>query len=325
MLKRIFLLIALMSQPVIAAQCTGHFINPFTDICWDCLFPITIGKANVVKGSYPDTKQNPSNILCSCANNPIPIGLSLGFWEPFALVDVTRKPYCMVNLGFEINIKGQGIGGAQMPAAEGNGAFYYAHWYKYPLLYWLQLITSTACMQVGEFDVAYLTELDATWNDSTLSFITSPESTLFTNPIVRTSCAIDATKTFGGFSTAMDSLFWCQGSQGSTYPVNGQVSLQTSPVSAATLIAERMNFKMHREGLVWDSVGLDSPALCHTYPMPIMPKSRYRYQMVNTIPEAKACHPFGATVTTWETGHTTPADSDNFGFLIWQKRNCCFL
>ena len=27
------------------------------------------------------------------------IGMAIGYWEPFALTDVTRSPYCMVNLG----------------------------------------------------------------------------------------------------------------------------------------------------------------------------------------------------------------------------------
>ena len=26
------------------ALCEGNFVNPITDICWDCLFPMTIGK-----------------------------------------------------------------------------------------------------------------------------------------------------------------------------------------------------------------------------------------------------------------------------------------
>ena len=25
-------------------KCTGSFVNPITDICWSCLFPISIGR-----------------------------------------------------------------------------------------------------------------------------------------------------------------------------------------------------------------------------------------------------------------------------------------
>lgn len=321
--KTLFFLLFYVSS-TFAAPCVGHFINPFTDICWDCLFPITLGSNEVIHGQYPDTK-NPESMFCSCANSPLPIGMSLGFWEPYSLVDITRKPYCMVNLGIELDIKKYGLGGAQAPSSTGNGAFYYAHWYKYPIIYWLQLITSTACAQIDEFDVAFLSELDPTWNDSTLSFILSPESALFTDPLVRGSCALDATTTLGGFQTGMDSLFWCQGSHGSSYPLSGHVSFQTSPLQAAALLTERMNFKLHRLEIVWDSVGLDGPALCVEHPMPIMPKSRYRYQLVNTIPNARACYPFGTSVATWETGHMLPSEGDNFGFMVWKKRNCCFL
>lgn len=306
-----------------ASQCKGHFVNPITDICWDCLFPLTIGASAVVKSSYPDTS-NPSNPICLCSTETLPrLGVSIGYWEPFALVDVTRKPYCMVNLGVQLHIKDQGLGGSQMPDTDGRGAFYYVHWYKYPVIYWLQILTSLGCMQTDGFDVMYPSELDPTWNDSELAFVLNPEATLFSHPVARASCALDATKSLVG--TAVDTLFWCQGAQGSTYPLTGFVANQVSPISAATLLAERMDFKLHRMGAIPDSVGKNSPALCKTRNSAIMPKSRYRYQMVNSLPDAKRCHQFGYSVVTWEAGHTYPGDGDNFGFLIWRKRNCCFL
>ena len=314
----------LIAFNVQASICKGHFINPITDICWDCLFPLTIGSSKVVKGSYPDTDSNPKNIVCQCTGETGPrFGLSIGYWEPFALVDVTRKPFCMVNLGVQLNISSMGLGGSQQPSEDGRGAFYYVHWYKYPVIYWLNIIASLGCMQNDGFDIVMPTELDVTWNDSELAFVLNPEATLFTSLPARASCALDATKSLKG--TASNTLFWCQGAQGSTYPLTGFVANQTSPISAATLLAERLDFKLHRVGAIRDSVGKDSPALCYTYASAIMPKSRYRYQMTNTIPDAKRCHPFGHTVTSWETGHTTPADGDNFGFMIWRKRNCCFL
>ena len=302
-----------------ASQCKAHFVNPITDICWDCLFPITIGSANVVKSSYPDTK-NPSSPFCSC---PGRVGITIGYWEPTALVDVTRKPYCMVNLGIQLNIKNQGLGGSQMPDTDGRGAFYYVHWYKYPVIYWLQLITSLGCLETEDFDVLYPSELDPTWNDSEFAFVTNPEAVLFSSPPARQSCAFDATKSLA--STAVDSLFWCQGSQGSTFPLTGFVANQASPLQAATLLAERTDFKLHRIGAIRDSIGENSPAICNTHYSVTMPKSRYRYQLVNTLPDAAHCHPFGQSVLTWEAGHTYPGDGDNFGFLIWKKRNCCFL
>ena len=313
----------MISSNVSASQCKGHFVNPITDICWDCLFPLTIGSKDVVKGGYPDT-DNPEKYTCECLTDGLPrIGLTLGYWEPFALVDVTRKPFCMVNLGVQLDISSLGLGASQMTSIDGDGAFYYVHWYKYPLMYWLNILASVACVQPDGFDVMFLSELDITWNDSELAFIFNPEATLFTHPVIRASCALDATSAIAG--TAMDKMFWCQGAQGSTYPLTGFVSNQSSPISAAILLAERADFKLHRVGAILDSVGKDAPAICMPYYSALLPKSRYRYQMTNTIPEAARCHPFGHTAVTWEAGHTVPGDGDNFGFMIWRKRNCCFL
>lgn len=324
-----FIFSMLLLHNSFAATCEGHFVNPITDICWDCIFPMTIGNLPVAPGDYPDT-DNPSSPVCACPA-PAPVfervGVTFGFWEPFALVDVTRKPYCMVNMGLDLDIEDQGLGGSEMPAADGRGAFYYTHWYKYPLIYWLQLITSIGCLQVGDFDLAYMTELDPTWNDDELGFVLNPEATLFSNPIAQAACSADALATTVDSVTGIDALFWCMGSQGSIYPLTGNTPFQTSPIEAATLMAERMDFKMHREGLVWDTIGEGAfnGALCNQYPSPIMAKSRYRYELVNTIPDGDQCHPFGHLVSTWETGHVDPADGDNYGFLIFKKRNCCFV
>ena len=304
--------------------CQGHFVNPITDICWHCLFPITIGGADVVPGPMPDTS-NPSSPIQIC---PMPvgwrIGLAIGFWEPYALADVTRKPYCMVNMGgiqLSMGIAGNG-GKENVHADHTKGAFYYVHWYKYPLIYWLNLLTSVGCMQTGDFDVAYLTELDPTWNDDEFSFVLNPEAVLFGNPIARAACAADSVAAL--VNHPIDALFWCMGSQGSSYPLTGHIAHQKSPIQAATLEVEKMDFKLHREGLVWDTVGHDN-AVCNQYPLAIMPKSRYRYQMVNTVPDAAMCHAFGQSALTWEMGHSYPTQGNNFGFLIWKKRNCVFL
>lgn len=95
-------------------------------------------------------------------------------------------------------------------------------------------------------------------------------------------------------------------------------------LEASLLVGERMAFKMHREGLVWNSVGADV-AVCNQYPSPIIPKERWRYQMVNMYPEPGNCHPFGASTQLWGTTHNSPSSKKNFGYLFWRKRNCVFL
>src|SRR5476651_2568723 len=100
--KSIFFILYLMLKisPSYAegGSCHGNFVNPITDVCWSCLFPITIGSMNVVSSQMSDTP-NPSLPICACGTPILHPGISTGFWEPVAMTDVTRTPYCMVNLG----------------------------------------------------------------------------------------------------------------------------------------------------------------------------------------------------------------------------------
>ena len=332
MIKQITLTIlaSLFLTTIARANCEGNFVNPITDICWDCLFPISIGNANIVSGDCPDT-ENPSIPIGICKVNGPPytrIGLNIGFWEPFALTDVTPVPYCMVNLGgFTIDMGNAGHGGKQVRDPSDSAAFYYVHWYKYPLLLWLNIITSMGCMHGGDFDIAYLTELDPTWNDDELGFVLNPEAILFGNQVAQAACAADAAKAQIGLP--IDKLFWCIGTQGGIYPLTGRVFDEKGPIHAALLLSERMDFKLHRQMLIEDSSpdaggGFDGP-ICTQHLAPIMPKSRYRYQMTNTVPTADKCYQFGHDVISWEAGKIQPSSGDCFGFMLYKKRNCTFL
>lgn len=313
-----------LTAPVKAdPACDGKFVNPITDICWNCLFPMTIGNVPVFPGIAPDT-ENPSMPIQICQLGILyRIGLAIGYWEPFALTDVTRSPYCMVNLGgFNLNIGKMGGGTAGQSDKEAPGTFYHVHWYKYPLTYWLNIITSAGCLQAGDMDIGYLSELDPMWEDSSLSSVIAPEAFVFANPVAQGACAADAIAS--AFNKPLNALFWCAGSQGSMYPFTGYTSNEFSPQASSVLLSERMAFKLHRQGMIMNSTGQNT-AVCYEYPSPVMPKDRYRYQMVNMYPDTTMCHPFGRSVMHWQVGHASPASRKNFGYLIWRKRNCVFL
>ncbi len=273
----------------------------------------------------PDTA-NPSMPIQICPAPPPlfrRIGLAIGYWEPMALTDVTRSPGCMVNLGFSLPAFGKTAQGtAKKDEKQVNGAFYHVHWYKYPLTYWLNIITSLGCLEGGDLDIAYLSEIDPTWTDSSLTTILNPEAVIFANPIAQGACAADAIAS--AFNMPLDVLFWCAGSQGSMYPFNGWVSNESSPLQSSLLVSERMAFKLHRQGMIMETIGKNN-AVCNEYPSPILPKERWRYQMVNMYPDSGQCHPFGRSVTRWETGKNPPNTKKNFGYLMWRKRNCVFL
>ncbi len=330
----LILLFILFSVSSAKAICHGSFINPITDVCWSCLFPMSIGSMEPFSGSVPDTK-NPSSPICSCVAPPLVfrrIGITVGYWEPIALVDVTRHPGCMVNLGgisFPLGSE-TSAGHAESANSDINSSFYYVHWYIYPLIYWLSILTDFACLDKAGFDVAYLTELDPTWDDDELAFFINPEVAVFANPVAQAACAADAIKSAVGLP--IDTLFWCAGSHGSMYPLDGRVQEHVGGVAASTLLAERMTYKMHRELLLWDSTGkssdkvdLKESLVCRQYPTPILPKSRYRYQMVSPLPTtgSRGCFPFGRTTAIWGAGKEFPYKGEDFGYLIWRKRNCC--
>ena len=303
--------------------CQGKFINPITDICWSCIFPITLGNTALFHQGNPDT-ENPSSPLCACGD-PIPrVGISFGFWEPVRLVDVTRQPYCFVNLGGSLMTLGNAVGaGAVSSQASGRDtSFYHVHYYIYPILYWLNLITDALCMETQGFDLAYLTELDPTWGDDELAFILNPEAILFGNPIAQAACAADCTQASAHLPN--DKLFWCGGCQGSLYPLTGHVQAHIGGVQASSLLVERMLAKLHREGFLWGTYG--EQGLCGNYPMPVLKKSQYRLQMTYPIPTTtspQGCNPLGRSTLEWESGREYPIQGENFGYLIWRKRNCC--
>jgi conjugal transfer pilus assembly protein TraU len=314
----LIIIILLSSQPA-GAKCTGRFVNPITDVCWECIFPISIGNAKLLSSGNPDT-DNPKLPICACGT-PIPrIGIAAGFWEPVRLVDVTKRPFCFPSLGgIEFN-PGIKIGTGTAPKSSSHdAASWHVHWYVYPLIYWLELLLDLACLEHSSFDLAYITELDPMWQDDALTFILNPEAVLFSNPIAQAACSADcvASSTNG----PMDSLFWCAGCQGGMYPLSGKVGAHITSVQSSLLAAQKFTYKLHRELIEWGTSG--EKALCQRYPMPVMKKSQYRAQL--TVPVPSTCYPYGKSTTFYESGKELPIVGEDFGYLIWRKRNCCVL
>jgi conjugal transfer pilus assembly protein TraU len=330
MRNKIMLGVLMLLSTSVWAKCQGRFVNPITDICWQCLFPITIGGMKITGGKHEDTP-NPRSLLCSCKRPPSPIpipGVPISFWEPARLVDVTRTPYCMVNLG-GIQLAGDQDLLHQRGGVATNGggsqrslkhSFYQVHWYIYPVIYWLELLVDFFCLEKSDFDLAYITELDPFWNDDETSFIIQPEAVLFANNIAQASCAADCVAATLGFP--LDPLFWCAGCQGSLYPFTGNISNHVGGVQASLLATTRMIAKLHREFLLWGY--MDFAGLCGKYPMPIIRKSQYKTQMVYPIP-TNSCQPLGRSEITWGANKEFAYQGEDFGYLIFRKRSCCLL
>ena len=88
-----------------AGNCKGRIINPITDVCWSCVFPIKLGGVTLSSGKNADPETD-ANRLCLCASGAnITVGLNMSFWEPLRTAEVVRTPYCFPSLGgMELNV-----------------------------------------------------------------------------------------------------------------------------------------------------------------------------------------------------------------------------
>lgn len=318
---------AVFSTPASAQSCTGRFVNPIADVCWECLFPISIGSIRLGAPGAPDTA-NPGSPLCVCWRGWVPrIGLSVGMWEPARLVDASRAPWCFPNLGGLTIDPGTPAGRGRTGSSTGDGAsgsVWHAHYYVYPLLSWIGALLDLGCLEPGGLDIAWVSELDPTWLDDELAFLLNPEAVLFTSPPAQAACAADCAAASAGLP--LDPLFWCAGCQGGMYPLGGNVSAHVGGVQASLLASQRLVYRLHRTLVAWGTMG--GAALCGRYPMPVMRKSQYRWQMTQPVPATSpltGCNPTGRSSVLWETLRELPVAGESFGYLLWRKRNCCLL
>ncbi len=310
-----------------AQSCGGRFVNPIADVCWECLFPISVGPANIsAAGGAPDTP-NPSSPICFCGS-PVPrAGLALGVWEPARLLDVGREPWCFPNLGGLKLDPGVSAGRGRVASSGGDGAsgsVWHVHYYNYPLLDWIGALLDVGCLESGDFDIAWVSELDPAWLDDGLSLLVHPEAALFAGAPAQAACAADCAAASTGLPA--DSLFWCAGCQGGMYPPTGNVAAHVGGVQASLLAAQRLAFRLHRLGLARGTAG--PAALCGAYPMPVMRKSQYRWQMTAPVPATDpiaGCNPTGRSSVFWESLREVPVSGESFGYLLWRKRTCCLL
>ena len=242
----VFLVMLGLSGKASAIACGGRFPNPVTDVCWLCLFPIKVGHITLSAPGQIDNHDIPPPLFCGCPAPP-PIfwrpGVGVSYWEPARVAEVVRTPMCSPTLNGAI------MGVLPVPAGnnhEGDGdqgnAFYHVHWFQYPVLSWVSsFVTQGMCFVSEPFDLSYLSELDPLWDDDQLAFVLNPEAILFANPIAQAACVADtisaSTTMFG-----LDTLFWCSGSQGSVYPLDGSHASHVGGVDSSLAVVHKHIF-----------------------------------------------------------------------------------
>lgn len=316
-MMRMLILLSLFFHVSISAD---SMINPVTDVCWECLFPMTFSGINVTPGH--DDYVTYSKPICTCGGMPPKIGVRMTFWEPAHLVDVTRHAYKLIGLG-GISMGNETVKnrGAVSFVADGPSqkSFYHVHFYEFPILQMLSLFTDFDCVTKGELDIFYMSEFDPLWNDDNLSLIINGEAALFASPAAQLACIADCAASSA--NKPLDELFWCAGCEGSLYPLSGTVGHHVGAIQASALLTHRIIAKMHRMSL---QLGYEKDEFCQAEPMPIIKKSLYKTQLVHPIPQTSGqCHPLGKSDILWGSGKSYPKSGEDFVYLIWKKKQCC--
>lgn len=310
------------------AVCKGQFLNPVTDICWQCIFPIKIAGFTVIGGAVEDAPDAASSPVCVCPAPPpvfFRMGVPVSFWEPARFIETVKDPYCFPSLGFGLDNPNKGFLGGGNTAQGGGGkadteSFQQAHYFVFPVWSMMELLVDFVCVERSGFDVAYITEIDPLWNNDLLAFFINPEALLFANPAAQIACTADSVASNAGIP--LSPLFWCMGSWGSSYPLSGHIDNENY-VEANAGIAARMIYKLSRELLICDT-GVN---ICGCVPTPIWVKQNYRLQIAKPVRDS-LCQPVGRSSLVWGYAKNPPFSgsgnaSDNFLWMLFRKRTCC--
>ena len=287
------------------------------------LLPIRFAGIPLGVSTMAEDYADVSSPICVCPD-PFPrIGLTLSFWEPFATMDVSGISNCIPSLGVSIPLPGLGNNfQAGTPSAQGasNNESYQVTYIKYPFLKLAQLLVDVACLSPdASVDSLYPTSIDPTWQSDSWSIILTPDALLFTNMFAQFACIADSVAANFGFP--LDPLYWCIGSWGNIFPLGSSNSGVASADNAMAASA-RMIFKMHRELILWGSLG--NVGLCGKYPMPIMRKSAYALYPIYPLMLWPFRTPIGRSGMIWAHGQNTPGVNNHvWTIMTYRKRDCC--
>ncbi|GKY13285.1 hypothetical protein THJ046_16850 [Campylobacter jejuni] len=305
----------------VCAPNPSQILISLTELCWECIFPISIAGIQVIQGPMPDPQGSVGSPICICPAPPplfFRIGIPIGYFEPSRMLDSVKDPYCFVGLGFGMPEMLTASKGTKGDGHDRARVFYQSHYYIYPIIGMVGILIDAACMNITSgVDIAYMTEVDPLWQDDELTALINPEALLFGNPISNLACMADSVSAQA--NVALDPLFWCKGSWGNAYPLSGNTGSKDYVEDAAS-VAGSMIYKLHRELILWESAG--QLGLCGEYPMPIWRKSSYRLQILAPVP-----HPMGMGIgqsgILWSFAKNYPIAGDNFTFMVFKKKECC--
>lgn len=320
-LKILFLLLTFNINSYACAENSSAMTDIISDLCYECIFPISIAGVQLISGPMDDPNPTSSGPLCIC-EDPFPrIGIPVSFFEPSRLIEVVSDPYCFPSFGFSgSTAEGMLAGNKQKGGTTTKRNFMQSHYVIFPIMTMLELVTDFLCLESTGVDYGYITEVDPLWNSDTLAAIISPEALLFGNPVTNLACVADSVSS--NYGKPIDVLFWCIGAWGNAYPMTGSQPAKDSYMADVTAIASKLIYKLHRELVLWGSSG--SQGMCGNYPMPIWNKTAYRLQPILPVATGEALV-IGEMGMKWDTMKNPPNSFNNYSIVLFKKRDCCAL
>jgi conjugal transfer pilus assembly protein TraU len=295
-----------------------------TQTCFACMLPVHFAGVPIAPG-MPARKDSVQPFYVCPTLIPPKFGFSVGFYDPVFSIEVVKDPYCFPSLGVGKDGDSSLLeSGTQGEATGDKQAFYHAHVMMTPILEILgifEAICPSTKAATDAFDILDFSEVIPQWSDEALSAIMYPETALFANPALMLSCMADGTS--AQISTSIDSMFWCKGAWGGTYPLTGNTLSKSSLEDAASVGAGFIAFS-HRNLLMWRTWGGDTGRMCAGLaPHPFWDKSAYRMQLMypNVHPKASQIGEAGI-ISQWSSMKWEPWTGDNFSFLLFRKLDC---
>ena len=305
--------------------CHGKEFNPYSDPDWNDMFPITIMGVNMGGNSDPPEMYVPPVCVCpGIFGIPSP-GVGVSYWQPMYLSEVQKIAGCSSSLGGKMLFHGYSRLNSNEDfwdsGKETSGATsMQLHWYEYPLFSMLDMFKGVACRSGNGYNLAYVSEVDPTWQSDTWGAIYSPEAGLFANLIAQSACAVDSVASDVAFP--IDALFWCAGTWGGVYPLTGIANESISTFQVNNLVMAKFLARQARLGLAWQTIG--PSAICGAHANPIWIKSEYRVDQVGPISRHGFPLVIGAApVKQMPFMITNLPGKDYTTNLIWQGQECC--
>jgi conjugal transfer pilus assembly protein TraU len=312
------------SSATAEAVCKGRMFNPFSDTDWNQAFPITVMGISMGGGTNPPMMYEPPVCVCPGPFGIPSVGVGITYWEPLYVSEIQRVPGCMSTLGgVSILDDYMSLHGEHEQGSDGGNSGtttrMQGHWYQYPVMTILDMFKDAACKSTAGFALAYITEIDPTWQDDTWGAVFAPEASLFANPVAQAACAIDTVA--ANFAFPLDPMFWCLGGWGSTYPLTGNSGPGNNAFLVNSQIQAKFMARLHRMGLLWQTIG--PSAICFSHPNPIIIKSQYRINQIAPIARSGKPLVIGDHGAQQYPQVTNPPSMESTDNLIWQGQQCC--